>query len=111
MVAHPGEATRSYRLRPLNQPRPIRVEADELGEPQAVVLGHECLAVAAVQDRWRIDDEWWRKEVSRLYFSLLLEDGRVVTVYHDLLKDQWRRQNWPEVGHQRTLAVSYEHTG
>ncbi len=94
MVAHPRAATRAHRLRPLNRARPIRVEADESGEPQAVVLGHERLAVAAVQDRWRIDDEWWRKEVSRLYLSLLLEDGRVVTVYHDLLADQWLQQKY-----------------
>jgi len=93
VVAHPGEATRPYRLRPLNQPRPIRVEADESGEPQAVVLGRERLAVAAVQDCWRIDDEWWReRSVSRLYYLLLLEDGQVVTVYQDLIGLRWARQ-------------------
>jgi hypothetical protein len=68
------------------------VEAGESGEPQAVVLERERLTVAAVQDRWRIDDEWWRKEVSRLYFSLLLEDGRVVTVYRDLVRRHWYQQ-------------------
>jgi len=94
VVAHPRAAARAHRLRPLNQPRPIRVEADESGEPQAVVLGRERLAVAAVQDRWRIDDEWWRERpVSRLYFSLLLEDGRVVTVYRDLVSGRWAKQS------------------
>ena len=93
MVAHTGAAARAHRLRPLNQPRPIQVETDESGEPQAVVLGRERLAVAAVQDRWRIDDEWWRQwPVSRMYFSLLLEDGRVVTVYQDLIGLRWARQ-------------------
>jgi len=71
------------------------VEADESGEPQAVVLGRERLAVAVVQDRWRIDDEWWReRSVSRLYFSLLLEDGRVVTIYRDLVTGRWSQQNY-----------------
>jgi len=71
------------------------VEADETGEPRAVVLGRERLAVAAVQDRWRIDDEWWRKRlVSRLYYSLLLEDGRVATVYYDLIVRRWHRQKY-----------------
>ncbi|GAG18260.1 unnamed protein product, partial [marine sediment metagenome] len=59
-----------------------------------VVLGRERLAVAAVQDRWRIDDEWWRKEVSRLYFSLLLEDGRTLTIYRDLVTGRWFQQNY-----------------
>ncbi|MGQ9572250.1 MAG: hypothetical protein ACUVV3_03560 [Dehalococcoidia bacterium] len=69
------------------------MEDNEAGEPRAVVLGSERLAVAAVQDRWRIDDEWWRERpVSRLYFSLLLEDGQVVTVYQDLIGLRWARQ-------------------
>jgi hypothetical protein len=39
---------------------------------------------------WRIDDEWWRtRPVSRLYYSLLLEDGRTVTVYRDLVSGRW----------------------
>jgi len=94
VVAHPRAAARAHRLRPLNQPRPIDVEADESGEPQAVVLGRERLAVAAVQDRWRIDEEWWRKEVSRMYFSLLLEDGRTLTIYRDLATGRWSQQNY-----------------
>jgi hypothetical protein len=95
VVAHPREAARAHRLRPLNKPRPIEVEADEWGEPQAVVLGRERLAVAAVQDRWRIDDEWWRKRaISRLYYSLLLEDGRTVTIYRDLVTGRWSQQNY-----------------
>jgi hypothetical protein len=93
VVAHTRAAARAHRLRPLNQPRPIQVEVDESGEPRAVVLGRERLAVAAVQDRWRIDDEWWRnRPVTRLYFGLLLEDGRVVTVYRDLVSGRWARQ-------------------
>jgi len=93
VVAHSGAATRAHRLRPLNRPKPIQVETDESGEPRAVVLGRERLAVAAVQDRWRIDDEWWRERpVSRMYYSLLLEDGRVVTVYQDLIGLRWARQ-------------------
>ena len=94
MVAHTRAAARAHRLRPLNRARPIRVEADESDEPQAVVLGSERLTVAAVQDRWRIDDEWWRKEVSRLYFSLLLEDGRTLTIYRDLVTGRWFQQNY-----------------
>lgn len=95
MVAHLREAARGHRLRPLNQAKPIRVEVDESGEPQAVVLGRERLAVAAVQDRWRIDDEWWRERpVSRLYFSLLVEDGRLVTIYQDLIGRRWVRQTY-----------------
>ena len=95
MVTHPRAAARAHRLRPLNQARPIQVEADESGEPRAVVLGRERLAVAAVQDRWRIDDEWWRERpVSRVYYSVLLEDGRTLTTYRDLVTSKWSQQNY-----------------
>jgi hypothetical protein len=81
-------------LQPLKQPRPVRVEASESGEPVAVVLGGRRLAVAQVQDVWRIDDEWWREEVSRLYYRLLLDDGRPVTVFHDLVRELWYEQRY-----------------
>ena len=95
MVAHPRAAARAHRLRPLNRAKPIQVEADESGEPQAVVLGRERLAVAAVQDRWRIDDEWWRREpVSRLYYAVLLASGQRLVLYKDLIDNRWYRQSY-----------------
>ena len=50
-------------------------------------------AVSAVQDRWRLDDEWWRERpISRLYHALLLEDGSLLVVYRDLLVEAWYTQ-------------------
>ena len=69
------------------------MEADEEGRPAAVTLSGRRLAVVAVQDTWRIDDEWWRERpVSRLYYELALEDGQLVTVYRDLVSERWWRQ-------------------
>ena len=49
--------------------------------------------VSAVQDRWRLDDEWWRERpISRLYHTLVLEDGTLLVVYRDLLADAWYAQ-------------------
>lgn len=82
------------RLRPLNRPRPLRVEADEKGRSVAVHISGRRCAVEAVLETWRIDDEWWRQRpVSRLYWRVLLEDGRTVTVYRDLVSGRWARQN------------------
>ena len=96
MVAHPRAPARPHRLRPLREPRPVAVEADGEGRPVAVTLRPgERLRVVQVQDTWRIDDEWWRERpVSRLYFSVALEDGRVVTVYHDLDRRLWSAQKY-----------------
>jgi hypothetical protein len=84
-----------YRLRPLNEPQSIVVELGSDGLP-AFVMQHNCrYAVDQILDTWRIDDEWWREEpVSRFYWMLALEDGRPMTVFHDLLANQWWRQSY-----------------
>jgi hypothetical protein len=82
-------------LRSLNMPSPIWVRADADGRPRSVRRRDwpEPRRVAKVQDRWRIDDEWWREQpLSRMYYVLRLEDETVVTVYHDMVKDRWYEQ-------------------
>jgi hypothetical protein len=50
-------------------------------------------SVAGVQDRWRLDDEWWRERpISRLYHTLVLEDGSLLVVYRDLVVEEWYAQ-------------------
>lgn len=86
---------RALSPRALNAPGPIEVRADPAGRPLAVRRAgwRAPRAVAAVQDRWRVDDEWWRAQpISRLYHQLLLDDGTLLTVYHDLLADAWHVQ-------------------
>jgi hypothetical protein len=48
--------------------------------------------VAEILDHWRIDDEWWRKEISRLYYHVALDGGRLVTVFQDLIAGGWFMQ-------------------
>jgi hypothetical protein len=81
-------------LSPLNEPRPIAVTAGDGGEPVAVVLGGRRFNVERIEDVWRIDDEWWREEVSRLYYRLLLEDGRPLVIFHDLVRGLWCEQSY-----------------
>ena len=81
------------RLRSLNTPRPIGVQTDEHGQPIVLVISGRKLAVESHHETWRIDDEWWRpKPISRAYWRLSLEDGRVIDVYHDLAGGGWFRQ-------------------
>jgi hypothetical protein len=58
-----------------------------------VIVRHgRRLAVTAIQEIWRIDDEWWRERISRRYYLLLLEHGIVCTIYRDLVSDSWYEQ-------------------
>jgi hypothetical protein len=63
--------------------------------PASIVFEGVVRAVTAVQDRWRIDDEWWRESpLSRMYYQLHLDGGRIVTVYVDLLEGAWWLQRY-----------------
>jgi hypothetical protein len=86
-------SARARRLRSLNTPAPIAVQADVHGAPAAVAFSGRPLAVEERLETWRIDDEWWRERpISRVYWRLLLEDGRTVDVYRDGVSGQWFRQ-------------------
>ncbi|MGQ9674387.1 MAG: hypothetical protein ACUVX1_01800 [Chloroflexota bacterium] len=51
------------------------------------------MAVEEIRDRWRIDDEWWRRPISRLYYQVIMKDGRMLTLFHDLVDSGWFMQS------------------
>lgn len=76
-------------LRPLAQPHRVLVRVQGDGMPSAVREGWRWSRVEAVQESWRIDDEWWRRIVSRAYHRVILEDGGLRTLYQDLEQGEW----------------------
>lgn len=80
------------RLRPLGVPRPLRVREDGEGLPRAVEERSRWRRVEQVREVWRIDDEWWRSPLSRLYVAVVLEGGRPRTLYRDLVEGGWWEQ-------------------
>ena len=93
-VSHAGHERTSKRqkLRPLKSPSPVRVRTDDEGLPTELHQKGKRLRVMAVRERWRIDDEWWRVPISRKYYALVLEDGRPVILFRDLVTGGWYRQ-------------------
>lgn len=77
------------RLRPLGDPRSVAVRTDARGDPVAVREGRSWRRVDAVREGWRIDDEWWRRPVARIYRQVVLEDGGLRTLYRDLVGGGW----------------------
>ncbi len=93
MVEDTREKAGLSAIQPIGLPTSIDVKVDSSGFPLEVRVGHLWLA-AQVVDRWRIEDEWWRRDqVSRAYFSLLLEDERPLTLFRDLVTGKWFRQH------------------
>ncbi len=86
----------------LDAPLRVRLRTDALGRPTEVlrapresrrVRGSERIGkVMAIRETWRIDDEWWRRPISRLYYEVVLENGRILTLYLDLIEGEWWKQ-------------------
>jgi hypothetical protein len=94
MVAPARAPLRTDRLRAVNEPRTVTVELDEsglmtVGRSDGRTVGR----VEAILESWRIDDEWWRETISRSYLELLLDGGKRVVVFQDLLTGLWFMQS------------------
>ena len=95
MVAHSRTPLRVDRLRSLNAPEAVQVEVGASGEPRAVRRSRNksgSQAVENILDVWRIDDEWWRRPISRLYHDVMLEGGGHVVLFKDLVSGDWFAQ-------------------
>ncbi len=75
------------------EPEPIDVRA-EAGRPVVVLFKQRRIKVRELLNMWRIDEDWWRLPISRLYFLVELENGARLTLFRDLVQSRWYRQNW-----------------
>ena len=101
MVAPARAPLRTDRLRAVNEPSEVTVEVDEYGLPTTV--GRPALSetkgpdgrtarIESVNETWRIDDEWWRQMISRQYFEVMMEGGKRMVLFQDLINGEWFAQ-------------------
>jgi hypothetical protein len=94
MVADTGKTLRTDTSKPVNLPEPLSVEESPDGLPTAVKLKRRQ-KIIAIEDSWRIDDEWWRSEtVSRLYYAVILASGQRMVLSKNLIDKCWYRQSY-----------------
>ena len=94
MVKDSGKTLRADTYRSVNAPEPVDVEEAPSGLPLAVKTPRRQ-AIKTVEDSWRIDDEWWRRQpVSRLYYEVILDSGQRLVLYKDLIDSRWYRQSY-----------------
>jgi hypothetical protein len=110
MVQDSGKTLCLNTVKPVNLPEPVSVEESASGGPAVIRMAHTTpvvhasspvaknargQAVRSIEDRWRIDDEWWRSEpVSRLYYTVRLASGQRLVIYKDLISSQWYKQTY-----------------
>ena len=81
------------RLRALNVPQRVHVELNANGLPTGMRDATDKLrAVEDIGEIWRIDDEWWRAPIHRRYVEAIIEGGRRVVLYDDLITGEWWMQ-------------------
>jgi hypothetical protein len=94
MVENTGKTPGINSIRPVNLPEPVSVEESPAGVPLALKTTQRQ-AIIAIEDRWRIDDEWWRSEpVSRLYYTVRLASGQRLVLSKNLIDGGWYRQSY-----------------
>jgi hypothetical protein len=94
MVEDTGKTLRADTYKPVNTPEPVKIEEDTSGVPLAVRIKRRQ-AIAAIEDKWRLDDEWWRSEaISRLYYNVRLASGQRLVLYKDLITGGWYQQDY-----------------
>ena len=70
------------------------VEIDATGVPVAVgrLGGLADRRIESVNETWRIDDEWWRQIISRVYHEVMLEGGKRMVLFQDMITHDWYMQ-------------------
>ena len=73
----------------LGAPRFAQVRSGARGVPAAL----DALAVESVLEEWVVEDRWWTgRPQQRRYFECVLENGRNVVVFFDLVRKRWFEQ-------------------
>ena len=73
----------------LGAPRPVQVRPGARGAPTVI----EARAVECVLEEWVVEDRWWTgRPLRRRYFECVLENGRNVVVFFDLVRRRWFEQ-------------------
>jgi len=65
----------------------VDVELDALGQPRLLRWPGGSTAVE-VCNRWRVEEAWWRRPVSRDYYKLV-GASLLILVYQDLIDGSW----------------------
>ena len=79
-------------LRPISTPVATEVRGGPEGEPVEVRAGNRWHRVAHVEDTWSFDLWWMPRPLTRTYYRVSREDGRLITLFLDHRDGCWYRQ-------------------
>ena len=93
MVQNSGATPGADSFRPLNPPIPVEVRENAQQRPLSIKIKGCWLKVVSIGDLCSLDEEWWRERpIVRMYYRVVTEDDRLITVFRDMLDGAWYRQ-------------------
>jgi hypothetical protein len=76
----------------LPSPAEIEVRLDAGGEPVHLRWRRWRVGLVAVHNHWRVEEDWWRDEVTRDYYKVQTADGTLCVIYRDRREGKWYLQ-------------------
>jgi hypothetical protein len=81
-------------VRPLNPPIPVEVRESVRQLPVAIRIKGRWRRAVSIDDVCNVDEEWWRERpIIRMYYRVIVEGGRRITVFRDMVDGGWYRQH------------------
>lgn len=88
-------------VRAIGLPLPVTVHVDASGLPISITRtgarrgSTDAQRVESVEEVWRIAEAWWREEPqARTYVRVILDGGRLLTVFRDERSGRWYEQRY-----------------
>lgn len=74
----------------LEEPLRVDVTLDTANAPREIhwTGSGESAVVLEVCSRWRVDDDWWRLPITRIYYKLRTEEA-LLELFQDCSSGEW----------------------
>jgi hypothetical protein len=93
VVQNSGATPGADSFRPLNPPLPVEVRENAQQRPLSIRIKGCWRKVVSIDDLCSVDEEWWRERpIVRMYYLVITEDSRCITIFRDLVDGAWYRQ-------------------
>jgi len=73
----------------LEKPEELKVTVNVQGIPLTLARNGDKQRITSVYEKWRTEEEWWGKEMSRHYFRVKTNKGMVCDIYRDMPGGNW----------------------
>ena len=71
---------------------PLVVQADDDNTPLSFLWLDKQGHIHSIENRWRIEKDWWHEPIARDYFFVVVDDSYLATIFYDRIQQTWHFQ-------------------